>query len=260
MTAALRVATTGGGFDDLSAGPALAAALEAADPATLVGEDAAAWMRASFRARNHADWLLLLTIREACSSRAGTTVRVGLDEFAPKIAAANLGWSATMACSRLDLAIGVLERMPALGEAMRTGTLEVAEAAAFVTGLDGLSDDQCRKVVDTVLPDAATMNLQELRTRILDAGYAIDRDWGAARLAAATARARVSAETAPSGAVNLCGRDLDPDRPGRQTPTPGAGPGNPDQTPRRGPQGSARIHRGPRVRPAHGRHPGRRRR
>ncbi|HEY2223808.1 HNH endonuclease signature motif containing protein [Actinomycetospora sp.] len=199
-----------GGFDALPPGLALAAALHEVDPSALPGEEAAAWMRAAFRARNHQDWMLLRAVREACSARSGTTVRVQLDEFTPKIAAASLGWTTTMAASRLHLAVGVLERMPALGEAMRRGTLEAAEASAFVTGLEGLSDEQARRVVDTVLPDTPEMGLSELRARILEAAYAVDRVWGAARLAAATARARVSAETAPSGAVDLCGRDLDP--------------------------------------------------
>ncbi|MCD2195467.1 HNH endonuclease [Actinomycetospora endophytica] len=209
MTAAVTVESAGG-FDDLPAGPELAAALEAVDPASLVGEVAAAWLRGAFRVRNHADWLLLVTLREASGARAGTTVRADPDEFTPKIPAASLGWTATMAAARLHLAHGVLERMPALGAAMRAGKLEVGEASAFVTGLEGLSDEQARRVVDAVLPDIAALGLSALRERILDAAYAVDPVWAAARLAAATARARVSAETAPSGAVDLCGRDLDP--------------------------------------------------
>ncbi|NMO92801.1 HNH endonuclease signature motif containing protein [Actinomycetospora sp. TBRC 11914] len=199
-----------GGLDALPAGPALAAEVGAADPAALTGDEAAAWLRAGFRQRNHADWQLLVALREACSARAGTTVRVGLDEFAPKIAAANLGWSPAAAGRKLDLAVGVLERMPALGERMRRGSLELAKAAAFVTGLDGLTDAQCAEVLDKLLDEAAELPLGQLRDRILAAGYAVDPVWGANRLAAATARARVSTETNPSGAVNVCGRDLDP--------------------------------------------------
>ncbi len=199
-----------GGFDALPGGPTLAAEVDAADPATLSGQEAAAWMRAAFRVRNHADWLLLRAIREACSARADTTDRAGLDEFAPKIAAANLGWSASAACTKLDLAVGVLERMPALGERMRQGELELTKAASFVTGLDGLTDAQCAEVLTQLLDEAPDLPMGRLRDRILDAGYAVDKVWGANRLAAATARARVTRETAPSGAVNLCGRDLPP--------------------------------------------------
>jgi hypothetical protein len=200
-----------GGFDALSAGPALAAALEDVDPASLVGEDVAAWMRAGFRSRNHADWLLLRAIREACSARSGTTTRTELDEFAPKIAAAGLGWSSSMAAARVDLAVGILERMPALGERLRLGTLELAKAAAFVTGLEGLTDAQCAAVLASLLDDAPDLPIGRLRDRILAAAYDVDPVWAANRLAAATARARVSTETNPSGAVNVCGRDLPPE-------------------------------------------------
>ena len=198
-----------GGFDAQPGGPALAAAVEFVDPTTLVGQDTAAWMRGAFRVRNHADWLLLRALREACRARADTTVRVE-DEFAPRIAAANLGWSTTTAGTRLEIAVGILERMPALGERMRSGELELAKAGAFVTGLDGLTDAQCAQVVAGLLDQAPELPLGQLRDRILSAGYAVDRVWGANRLAAATARARVTRETAPSGAVNVCGRDLDP--------------------------------------------------
>ncbi len=117
----------------------------------------------------------------------------------------------TTACTRLDVAVGVLERMPALGERMRVGDLELAKATAFVTGLEGLTDAQCAEVLATVLDEAPELPLGQLRDRILDAAYAVDPVWAANRLAAATARARVTRESAPSGAVNLCGRDLPPD-------------------------------------------------
>ncbi len=101
--------------------------------------------------------------------------------------------------------------MPALGERMRVGDLELAKATAFVTGLEGLTDPQCAEVLTRVLDEAPELPLGQLRDRILDAAYAVDPVWAANRLAAATARARVTRESAPSGAVNLCGRDLPPD-------------------------------------------------
>jgi hypothetical protein len=210
-----------GGFDALPGGPALAVEVDAADPAGMVGQDTAAWMRAAFRVRNHADWQLLVAIREACAARAGTTERVGLDEFAPKIAAANLGWSATAAASKLDLAVGVLERMPALGRWMQRGELELAKAAAFVTGLDGLGGAQCAAVLAALLGEAAELPVGRLRERILAAGYAVDPVWAANRLAAATVRARVTRETNPSGAVTCAAGIWSPSWP-RTPPTDSA--------------------------------------
>ena len=94
MTAVLETETPGGDpFHGVTPGVELGTRLAAVDPATLTGQDAAAWMRAAFRQRNHHDWQLLGAIQEACRSRADTTTRARVDEFAPHIAAAGLGWS-----------------------------------------------------------------------------------------------------------------------------------------------------------------------
>ena len=248
-----------GGFDAQPGGPALAAAVEFVDPTTLVGQDTAAWMRGTFRVRNHADWLLLRALREACRARADTTVRVE-DEFAPRIAAANLGWSTTTAGTRLEIAVGILERMPALGERMRSGELELAKAGAFVTGLDGLTDAQCAQVVAGLLDQAPELPLGQLRDRILSAGYAVDRVWGANRLAAATARARVTREPPLRGGQRLRARPGPGAGRGRRRPAPGAGAGRAGPATRRRGQGRPRVHRSPGLHTPHGRHPGRRHR
>ena len=212
MTPVLATETPGGDpFDGIAPGVELGAALAAVDPTTLVGQDAAAWMRAAFRQRNHDDWVLLGAIQEACRSRADTTTRYRTDEFAPHVAAAGLGWSQTMAGRRHELAYFARDAVPALGEAMRTGVLEEPKAAIFHSALEGMELEQCAKVVEIVLPEAPGLGYQALRARILEVARDVDPDWAAARLAAALARARVSTRTAPSGAVDLAGQDLPPD-------------------------------------------------
>ena len=212
MTAVLATETPGGDpFDGVAPGVELGAALAAVDPTTLVGQDAAAWMRAAFRQRNHDDWVLLGAIQEACRSRADTTTRSRADEFAPHVAAAGLGWSQTMAARRHEVAYFARDAVPALGEAMRLGMLEEAKAEIFHSTLEGMELPQCARVVEIVLPEAPGLGYQALRLRILEVARDVDADWAAARLAAAVARARVSTRTAPSGAVDLAGQDLPPD-------------------------------------------------
>ncbi|MFC5064205.1 hypothetical protein, partial [Actinomycetospora atypica] len=155
MTAVLETETPGGDpFDGVTPGVELGAALAAVDPSGLVGQDAAAWMRAIARQRNHYDWQLLGAIQEACRSRADTTTRYRTDEFAPHIAAAGLGWSQTMAARRHELAYFARDAVPALGEAMRTGVLEEHKAGIFHSALEGLELEQCARVVEIVLPEA----------------------------------------------------------------------------------------------------------
>ena len=99
------------------------------DPVTACGEQADAGMVAAFRAKNHAAWRQCLWTLHACRSRAGTTDRVPNRPRAGKIAAASLGWSEACGATALEFARQILERLPALGEAMREGWLEEKKAA-----------------------------------------------------------------------------------------------------------------------------------
>ncbi|MEJ2867977.1 hypothetical protein WCD74_09395 [Actinomycetospora sp. OC33-EN08] len=212
MAAVLETETPGGDpFAGIPAGPELAVALAAVEVAELPGQQVAAWMRATFRQRNHDDAVLLDAIRQACRSRADDCRRVYDDGFAPRIAAANLGWSAVTASARYGLACFVHDAQPALGAAMHSGELEERKAAIFDAATEGLDDNQITEVVRIVLPEAPGLAYQALRERILEVARALDPAWAAGRLAAAVARARVAARPSPSGAVDLVGYDLPPD-------------------------------------------------
>ncbi|MDL5156700.1 HNH endonuclease signature motif containing protein [Actinomycetospora termitidis] len=212
MAAVVETETPGGDpFAGIPAGPELAAALATTPVAQLPGQHVAAWMRATFRQRNHDDAVLLDAIRQACRSRADDCRRVLDDGFAPKIAAANLGWSAITAGARYGLALFVLDAHPALGAAMHDGVLESRKAEIFDAATEGLDDHQIDHVIRIVLPEAPGLAYQALRERILEVARALDPDWAAARLAAAVARARVTTRVSPTGAVDLTGHDLPPD-------------------------------------------------
>ena len=178
------------------------------DPATACGEQADAGLVAAFRAKNHAAWRQCLWTLHACRARAGSTERVTDRPRAGKIAAASLGWSETCGATALEFAHQILERLPALGEAMREGWLEEKKAAIFTSIVADLDDAQARIVVDRLLGRAPELTYGQLRTRVEKTAEAVDPAWAEARLAAALARARVIARTAPSGAAELCGLDL----------------------------------------------------
>ncbi len=188
-------------------GPGLLVALST-DPATVVGEIAEAGMRAGFALECHATWLRLRWLLEACRARAGTTERVLDDPYAAQIAAAALASSATMAAMRLELAHGVLERLPALGQEMAAGRLEERKAWHFVSVLRDLDVATAREVVDRLLGRAAKTPHQKLRDQIESTAAELDPAWDAVRKAAAVARARVLARLRSSGAAELSGLDL----------------------------------------------------
>jgi hypothetical protein len=181
------------------------------DPAVLCGQDVEAALVAAFRADNRAAWARCRWLLEACRSRAGTTRRVLGDSRAGLIAAAALAWSPSMAAARLEFARQVLERLPALGEGMREGWLEESKAEAIVATVRELDDAQARRVVELLLGRAATLTHRELRRAAEKEAAAVDPGWSESRRAAAVARARVIARSAPSGAAELSGLDLPED-------------------------------------------------
>lgn len=177
--------------------------LAAADPVALPGQWVDAGMSAWFTHVNRAELALARWMLESSRARAGTTERVADRPRSAKIVAASLGWSEAYAAQRTEFARQLLERLPALGDAMSDGRLEERKASLFTTTLADLDTDQAREVVERVLPDAPRLAFQALRRRIELNAEAVDPDWAAARRAAAIARRRVSFGIAPSGAADL---------------------------------------------------------
>nr|WP_281376507.1 DUF222 domain-containing protein [Actinomycetospora corticicola] len=145
---------------------------------------------------------------ETARSRADTLER--WPEPDPRIIAARLGWSVTMAAARLETAQGALERLPRLGVAMCEGWLEHAKAAVFVSGLRDVTDEQATVVVDRLIEAAPKLGMFELGQRVAAAVADVDPLGAENRRNAAVARARVSTRIAPSGAAEIHGLDLDP--------------------------------------------------
>ena len=178
------------------------------DPAECVGQDAEAGLVAWHQVLNHVTWRRLRWIRDTARARADTVER--WPEPDPRVIAAALGWSVGMAASKIELADGALDRMPRLGEAIRDGRVEESKAGKFVTGLRDVDDEQARTVVDALIEQAPKLGVFELEQKIAAAVKDVDEQGAENRRNAAIARARVRTRTAPSGAVEIHGMDLDP--------------------------------------------------
>jgi hypothetical protein len=165
-------------------------------------------MSAWFAHTTHAQLSLARWMLETSRAQAGTRDRVTSRRRPGKIIAASLGWSEAHATRQLEFARQLLERLPALGDAMASGVLEEHKAWLFTSTLAELDTTQARAVVDQVLPDAPRLAFGVLRERIEKAAEDTDPAWAEARRAAAIARRRVSFRVAPSGAADLCGLDL----------------------------------------------------
>lgn len=185
-----------------------AALLLAADPTELPGQWVDHGMSAWFAHTNQAALALARWMLETSRAQPGTRDRVHGRRRAGKIVAASLGWSEAYATSRLEFARQILERLPALGQAMAIGALEEYKAGIFTGTLAELDTGQARTVVERVLPVAPRLAFRPLRERIEAEAEAVDPAWAEARRAAAIAHSRVTFRTAPSGAAELCGLDL----------------------------------------------------
>ncbi|MFC5066367.1 DUF222 domain-containing protein, partial [Actinomycetospora atypica] len=170
-----------------------------------------AGMSAQFAAANTQAWQLSRWILECSRAKAGTTERIRSRRRAGKIVAASLGWSEGYASYRIEFARQVLERLPRLGEEMAAGRLEEHKARDIVDLVADLDDTQARAVVDKVLDAAPGLAFTALKQLVGREAAAVDPEWAERRRAAAIARRRVTLRSAPSGAVELSGRDLPED-------------------------------------------------
>ncbi|MEJ2871905.1 DUF222 domain-containing protein, partial [Actinomycetospora sp. OC33-EN08] len=177
------------------------------DPADCVGQDVERGLLAWQARLNHTAWRRLRWLWHTARARADLLVRGEPDARAVAVA---VGWSVSMAAARLELAEGALERLPRLGEAMRGGDLEEVKAGKFVVGLRDVTDAQAQVVVDRLVEEAPRLGVWELEQAIAAAVKDVDPLGAENRRNAAVARARVTARTAPSGAVEIHGWDLDP--------------------------------------------------
>jgi hypothetical protein len=188
-------------------------ALDATDPAALVGAEAVEFAAACFRARNQATARFVTALHEACRAVDGERGRRALiDAFSGDEAAARLGWSRSMAGRWLGFAEDLLRRLPEVHAAMRTGDLEEAKARVFVEWTRDLTDDHAHHLCGLLLPEAPLLTVGALIERIQTVANALDPEWAARRQTTAEKRARVVASRNPSGTANLSGLDLPMDR------------------------------------------------
>lgn len=113
--------------------------------------------------------------------------------------------------TELDRAVAVRRRLPRLWEAMRSGSLDWRRAAVIIDGTGSLDEVTARRVVDTVIDEAASRTTGELAAQIRRLCIDIDTDSAADRYHQAVDQRRVVLEPSPDGTANLLGLELPPD-------------------------------------------------
>ncbi|GAA4773234.1 hypothetical protein GCM10023200_02060 [Actinomycetospora chlora] len=191
-------------LDGLGPGPELDAVLDEFSAAALAGEDLAAYLRACARQQARAESRTLTAMHHLGRARAGSTERYsGCDEFSGDEVAAVLCWSRSMATRKLGLAEDLEVRLPAVGEAVWEGRLDVVRASRLCEWTRDVPDDLARHVGDVLLPVAAGMPLGELIDRIEQVVIELDPGWAARREAKARRNGRLILQANPSGTATL---------------------------------------------------------
>lgn len=157
-------------------GPGLAALLADADPATLSGFDLVHFLKATERLASWAASRQLAAVAELGGRHFDPTADDPLgpgtrrldqpvNEFADVEIAAALRLSRQTAGNRLSVAVS-LQRLPAVGEALASGWLDLTRVRAITDAVVGLDDDVAARVADEVLSRAGGQTAAQLRARL----------------------------------------------------------------------------------------------
>lgn len=135
-----------------------------------------------------------------------------MDEFCSDELRAALSWTRRHADSQVDLGWRLVERLPAVWEALAEGLIDMARARVIVYGTDHLDEALAREVADRVLGRAAEMSTGQLGAALRRLCIDTDPDDAARRYATGVEERRVVAEPNPDGTADLLGLSLPADR------------------------------------------------
>jgi hypothetical protein len=156
---------------DLPPGPELAALLSTVDPTTLSAQDLVELLAARNRQSCHDQARQLHTIRELAYSQPGPVGgpplrRTIVDPHTDTEIAFALTWTDYAANMMLSVAFTVLDKVPAVGEAMLAGQCDLDKAKVFTTELGDCDPPQARHVAARILPEIDRLTGPQLREAI----------------------------------------------------------------------------------------------
>lgn len=123
-----------------------------------------------------------------------------------------LGLTRRSAEIEVDLAAQVVERFPAIWEAMHAGDLDWARAKVLVSGVDHLPDDRAALIVERVLPYAPRLTTGQLAARIRKACLEFDPQDAKRRYERSIEDRRIWIWPHNDGTGDLVASHLPPDR------------------------------------------------
>jgi hypothetical protein len=123
-----------------------------------------------------------------------------------------LRWTHARAAGQLAMADEVIDRLPAVHQALAAGEIDPPKAYLLVDAVAGLDDQPARAVIDRVLPLASQQTTGELRARLRRLVIAADPQQASRRARREITDRRVQAFAGDNGLASLSGYDLAPHR------------------------------------------------
>ncbi len=189
-------------------------ALAAIDRKLLSDAETVEVLRARQRLINHLMAERAADMVEVCSRHEGSPVEQlhEYGEFAPLEVGSALVLTRRAAEAEVGIAFDLVTRLPEAWQAVHAGDLDWPRARALVRAVEHLADHAARRVVDEVLPVAATLTTGQLAARLRRAALEAHPEDAVDRFEAATEARRVEIWPQPDGTGDLIASGLPPDR------------------------------------------------
>ena len=203
------------GLAEMPPGPQLSAVLAGLDPRRLTAHQLAVVVAARTRQIGYEQAQLLIAVRELGYAPAKERTRVVRDRqqnpFATVEAAFATTWTQYRSEQTMQLARFTLEQVPALGEALAAGRVDLEKVKVFFADLHGVVDETLmRTIVDLALPKAPSQSTAALRARLRRILTKLDPEAVRRRRTRDHDDRFVLRHPEPTGLVTLVGKFLDP--------------------------------------------------
>lgn len=192
------------GLDQMTPGPVLGALLASVDVRHVSGRDRVTVLRARQRLASHVQ---AAAYRDMSSISAFFEAEDDDVESADEAAAfevrAALRLTRRTAAMELDLARDLNHRLPAVGEALADGSVDLRRARVLADGTAHLPEPDARDVVDHLVGEAHRYTTGQLRAKVRRACVQAHPDEAKSRYESALSERRLVAEPTVDGTVDL---------------------------------------------------------
>ncbi|BCB91062.1 hypothetical protein Psuf_083750 [Phytohabitans suffuscus] len=198
-------------------GADLATALARVDRGVLNGFELVEVAKAITRQVAHYQAELLATVAEVAYCPPGNeTSPAQRSEYPAEYAADEVRLALTLTRRAADMLMGdaytLVERLPAVHQALRSGQVDLARARVLDQETAALPEPVAREMVELILPVAGELTTGQLRVRLRRLVIEADPSAAAVRQRQALARRRVEHGLDTDGTATLAGYHLPPDR------------------------------------------------